>query len=44
MQEHDQLVDYLEGEEPDDLGLTKADLPTKEEWQAETYRQRMEDK
>ena len=26
--EQDQLVDYLEGEEPDDIGLTEDDLPT----------------
>ncbi len=38
--EYDALVAYLEGEEPDDLGLTEDDLPTEEDWLAESYRQR----
>jgi len=41
--EQDQLIDYLEGEEPDDLGLTEDDLPTEEDFEAERYRQRQED-
>jgi hypothetical protein len=41
--EQDQLIDYLEGEEPDDLGLTEDDLPTEDDWLAESYRQKVED-
>ena len=41
--EHDAWIDYLEGEEPDDLELTEDDLPTKEDWLAESLRQRQED-
>lgn len=41
--EYDAWIDYLEGEGEDADDVTEDDLPTEEDWQAESYRQKVEE-